>query len=125
MFKLQAAMEIADQRIEDLLCCAFEGGSNYWYDITGYNYPEGETSESLGIEFTYLQLPLKGGSVTICDIETGEFLGVVNRDRVQQGLEIMSQKYPKHFNDFIEENEDADTGDVFLQCVVLGEVVYG
>jgi hypothetical protein len=42
-----------------------------------------------------------------------------------KGLQTMAEKYPRHFADFVAENDDADTGDVFLQCVVLGDVVYG
>lgn len=41
------------------------------------------------------------------------------------GLRRMADKYPKHFDNFMQENEDAITGDVFLQCVVFGEVIYG
>ena len=44
---------------------------------------------------------------------------------LQQGLQRMARKYPRHFADFMAENDDAITGDVFLQCVVLGEVIYG
>ena len=46
-------------------------------------------------------------------------------DAVQRGLQTMAEKYPRHWGDFIRENEDAITGDVFIQCCLLGEVVYG
>ncbi len=38
---------------------------------------------------------------------------------------LMAQKYGRHFGDFMNENEDNITADVFLQCLALGEVVYG
>jgi hypothetical protein len=34
-------------------------------------------------------------------------------------------QYRSHFGDMIGETGDATTGDVFLQCCLLGEVVYG
>jgi len=37
----------------------------------------------------------------------------------------MAEKYPRHFANFAQEAEDAETGDVFIQCCVLGEIVYG
>jgi len=37
----------------------------------------------------------------------------------------MAEKYPRHFHNFLEENDDAETGDVFIQCCLFGEIVYG
>jgi len=37
----------------------------------------------------------------------------------------MGEKYDWHLKNFIEENDDAETADVFLQCCVLGDIVYG
>ena len=121
--KVAIEMEIDEQRIQDLLICALEGGSNYWYEIRSYNYPEGETKQSLGIEFPHVQLPFHGGSLTIVDKETGDECGVLDRDACVRGLQVMSRDHPKCWADFIEENEDACTGDVFLQCALFGEVV--
>jgi hypothetical protein len=44
---------------------------------------------------------------------------------LQAGLNIMAENYPKHLTAIIEENDDAITGDVLLQCSLLGDVVYG
>ena len=44
---------------------------------------------------------------------------------IQKGLETMRDKYPHHWADLVEENDDLITGDVFLQCAVFGELVYG
>jgi hypothetical protein len=37
----------------------------------------------------------------------------------------MQEQYPRHFSNFISENYDAETGDVFLQCCLLGKVKFG
>ena len=44
---------------------------------------------------------------------------------IEKGLETMRDKYPRHWADLVEENDDLITGDVFLQCAVFGELVYG
>lgn len=44
---------------------------------------------------------------------------------VASGLNIMCRDYPRHFADLVGENDDATTADVFVQCCVLGGVVYG
>ncbi len=117
--------QIPDKRIQDLLCCAFEGGSYYWYSITAFNYPKGQTQESLGIEFKHLELPFRGGSLTIEDAEDPSVVRILDRAAIVRGLALMKDRHPREWADFIGENEDAETGDVFLQLCLFGEVVYG
>lgn len=123
-------MQIADQRLKDLLCCALEGGSNYWYKIERFNYPQGQNQQTMPLEFRHLELPfVTGGSLTIsddsiCDQGSVEGEHTLDHDAMLRGLEVMREKYIKHYDDFMTGNEDADTGDVFLQCALFGEVVY-
>jgi hypothetical protein len=42
-----------------------------------------------------------------------------------RGLQLMADKYPNHFADFMQENDDATTSDVFLQLSVFGELIFG
>ena len=44
---------------------------------------------------------------------------------VKKGLELMRDQYPRHYADLVEENDDAITGDVWLQLTVFGELIYG
>jgi len=46
-------------------------------------------------------------------------------DAIKKGLQIIAEKYPRHMGDFLNENDDADTGDVFLQCCLFGDAIYG
>ena len=50
---------------------------------------------------------------------------ILNLDRVKRGLTCMAKKEPKHFADILDENADDDTADVFMQCALLNEVIYG
>ena len=44
---------------------------------------------------------------------------------VKRGLDLMKEKYPRHWADLVEENDDLITGDVWLQLTVFGELIYG
>ena len=46
-------------------------------------------------------------------------------ENVQKGLELMRDEYPHHYADLMEEEDDAITGDVWLQLAVFGELIYG
>ena len=153
---MRVAIDVADKRIEDLLCNAFEGGSNYWYVIIGKHYPNKcpkcnsitldsfctggkdrvythkrvetviQTKDSLGIEFEHTELSLKGGWLTIVDGEDDEAEEYnLTREAIERGVKVMAEDYSRHFGDWLGENDDAITGDVFLQCCLFGKVIYG
>lgn len=121
-----------------LLCSALEGGSNYWYMIEDYSFPEGVTVEDFreGGRFAtpgeyhpsvYLIATHEGCGVIFSVKDHGEEGKRYTLDTaaIRRGLQVMADKYPRHFHDFTEENDDAVTGDVFLQCCLFGDVVYG
>lgn len=105
-------------RVADLLCCALEGGSTYWCErFKPERYPEGT---NWGHEAAAHGVPFM--------IEHGDdgVLRVINsRANITNALQLMADHQPRHWQDFINENEDADTGDVFFQLLCFGEVVYG
>jgi len=133
---VEVKQEVTFQRIENLLCSAFEGGSNYWYQIERYTAPKEVTFKGDCLDllkegedpmkaFKYLPYPQnEGGKVYItADDEDKEY--ILNLDSIKKGLKVMARDYPRHFNDFMQENDDASTGDVFLQCCLFGEVIFG
>jgi len=113
-------VEIKPELVEDLLVCAFEGGSNYWYDdLEALN----ETStKSTASERFYENLVTHGFS--LLDKETGE-IHTISPKLLRDGAIRFHDNEPRHFNDAVTENSDASTGDVFLQTIVFGEVRYG
>jgi hypothetical protein len=130
--KIATTVDVDPDDVEGLLCCAFEGGSNYWYaDLEADTYPEGKSRKDF--EYYHMELPLvEGGSVKFRDAEevhedSADDDGYYRLDlaKVTKGLEVMAVKFPRHWADFINENTDATTGDVFLQCCVFGDVIYG
>ncbi|NQY04269.1 MAG: hypothetical protein HRT76_13590 [Halieaceae bacterium] len=78
---------------------------------------------------------LAGGGVLLYDCDVNEddayssesaFEPVLfDYKRVIHGLGVMSRTEPRHFGDWINENDDAITGSVFVQCAVFGEVTFG
>jgi hypothetical protein len=125
---VRVTQDVPLQRISDLLCCALEGGSNYWYFIQEMDEPPKLEFRSHETKvFKHLDYPLNdGGALSIASNEEPERKhAILNLESIRKGLQIMAEKYPNHFGDFIAENEDATTGDVFLQCACYGEVLYG
>lgn len=49
----------------------------------------------------------------------------VTQAEIARGFSLMARQYPSHMSDFLRENEDAVTSDLFLQLTALGEAIYG
>lgn len=120
--------------ISDNLIAAFEGGSNYWYRIEKRTVPKEipawvKEAELEEIRHGWVCLA-PGGSMEVSDYhgnegEEGMTIRDLNIETVREGLAAMAKKYPIHFADLMNENGDAETGDVLLQSIVFGRVVYG
>lgn len=121
MFEATVIQQIEDERIGDLLTGAFEGGSNYWYQIAGYVNPK-----NIKVEFRHSELPLIDGcGVMVGDREDEDVEPVLlNREALVKGLKVMGEKYDWHLKNFLDENDDAETADVFLQCCLFGKITY-
>lgn len=134
--EIPAILKVKLSRVGDLLCTAFEGGSNYWYRIEDFVEPSELRSHGQlgdgpeGEIFRHIDYPLSlGGALMVSDFNgcDGEDPRTERLDRasIVKGLEVFRLKYPHHYTNWIEENDDAETGDVFLQCCLFGELVYG
>lgn len=126
--------------IQDLLTTAFDGGYCTWARIEEYReppriirYSDAESARLVGRPvqvYRYVDFPTNPGgalviSVPTTDDESERERHTLDTDACLRGLSVMAQTYPKHFYDSQTEGRmDAVTGDVFLQCALLGEVVY-
>lgn len=123
-------MPVKLDMIANALVGALEGGSTYWLRQIEYvNVPEGEYEKPYYSDPTFWKA---GGTAKLSydDPASGEEDGEqvekeIGLDEFRGGLIAMSSKYAKHFGDLISENDDAITHDVFVQCVLMGDVVYG
>lgn len=116
--------------VHNAIIGAFEGASTYWLRgaelMEGWTKPDDQLvwwghrqviSEPFKAEIRF-DLPDK-------DEGNGEGRKTIGNDDLGRALALMFEKSPKHFADLIAEQDDATTHDVFMQYLVLGEVVYG
>lgn len=127
------------ERVHDMLVSAFEGGSNYWYMIVDEVVPEKHTFTVKTWDYkrekepSYLHLeeiPFNEGGALLINDEKADEPKLqepvrIDLETMEKGLQIMARDYKAHYADFLKENDDAETADVFLQCVVFGDVIYG
>ncbi len=144
---MKVTVEMSDDKIKGLLCSAFEGGSNYWYLIeeevlapgfTSADFRDGGKMQTSEDYWHPCQLiPLAPGCFLIIRAPE-ESLGarldttldamlpaVLDRKAIERGLQVMARDCPQHFADTMNESGDATTGDVFLQCCLYGEIIFG
>jgi len=122
---VQTTIDVDFRDIANLLCSAFEGGSSYWAEISDYTHPRNIWPWEAGHLYPYVQYPLsEGGAVIVSDTEDDKIY-TLDLAAIQRGIQAMATIAPRHFADLINENIDSETGDVFLQCCVFGEIVYG
>ncbi len=119
---MKAAKANLDEVMSNLLCSAFEGGSNYWYTIEKFEYPEGK--KRADFKFPHLEVPFQGGSLKItADGEPKVY--TLDRKALDKGWKLMITDQPHHYADAITGGGDASTGDVFLQLCLFGKVIFG
>lgn len=150
---VQVETKVPYGRLLDLLTSALEGGSNYW--IQRVHEKEGESWDSLpkGSAAYTQEVPFLGGTLLIEPNEdpgtlkmNGETLILKDEDEDEEGprevrvwpltldslttgIKVMASlkkgEGGHHWSNFINDDADAETGDVFLQCCVFGEIVFG
>lgn len=121
---------ITPQRIADTITAGVEGGISYWADQFFLSEPgsaklnpeenwycDGKlyATDDFVIEVRQEEEHVQGAGTKL----------FIRRADIQQALEIMAEKYPWHFDNIVNENEDSETGDVLIQLAALKEIVYG
>jgi len=114
---------VPDERGLDLVTNAMEGpGPAYWCRIVEKVKPKGMESTPMTCE----EIVAKGGQIILEDIESEDGKRRVLDDVImRRGLKTMAKREFRHFVDFMREEDDAVTADVWLQCAILGKVFYG
>ena len=125
---------LTHEGLSNLLSTALFG--SYWADIaikrSEYHLAEEYKNECL--EDKWAAILINGGTLLVndysdCDNELYEddepSKHTLTLKDVRKGLRLMKKEYPSHYADLVEENDDAETGDIWLQLAVFGEVIYG
>lgn len=124
----EVSTQIDPKRVQDMICGAFEGGSNYWIgrgrvELLRPAYDDLPPDRVVWYGNSKRNVFAEDFNVSIAVPEDDTYY--LNPGAIRSGLQIMATKYPRHYADMISENDDADTADVFLQCCLFGEIVYG
>ncbi len=126
--KVTVPYTISSQRVCDMVVTAFEGGISYWCANVRLVAHKAERSKAVpwysepGLYDLPFTLEVEESDPS-GDDDDGIYF-VTDKD-FAKGFEVMAEKYPWHFNNFMNDNEDAETADVWFQCIVFGEIVYG
>lgn len=124
---MQITRMFKPSRIADLLNGAFDIGtmSNYWVDHVDPIRPKGYTIKNSFMA----EIPFLGGKIKIFTVDDEEY--ILDEKAVKKGLKVfLDLKYKdgsmnEYVRMFLEDNEDAISSDMFLQCCLFNEVVYG
>ena len=114
-FSVLTNIEVSEERMSDLLESGFYGGTDHWCCIRSGSIKS-----------------LLAGTKNIVIQELGDDMNdytgkkhELKRDMLEPGLKLLAEKFQHHWNNVLEDNIDADTGDAFIQCAVLGDIVFG
>ena len=133
--KIITTVEIDWEKVANAVVGAIESGYSPWFR----EFTVAEESCTLRAEiknrgdiwYATGEFWQRGGKATLAydvpDEDEGTFNGHAEfgKAEIQRGLQIMAVKYPRHFADLMSENDDAATHDVFMQCAILEDVIYG
>ena len=98
---------------------------SFWAQIIEGN------SKEVGAEYLIDAPFCKGGFLVFADAECepneqGAFEHKkLDRKALVEGWKVMKSEYSRHYKDAINGHDDAITGDVYLQCCLFGEVIFG
>ena len=133
IMSVSVSVDIPTSTVRDLLIGAAEGGCNYWAifrEDPNFIKSVTEAEQAAYVESEggkYLaryDIEHPNYCLRVSDYESRTTYNVTFESFVN-GLGIMANRYPRHFKDVITQNHDAETSDVFIQCSVFGEIVFG
>lgn len=122
--KVEVKVSVGIETVRNLFTCAIEGGSSYWCEkIRPLN--EDEKTSVMRDPTIYMTKGFYAWEEESSDDKPRK-KKVIETDIVK-ALELMALRYPDtHFKNALDDSAmDAETGDVFLQLCLFGEVVYG
>jgi hypothetical protein len=129
---VKITIEIPDDRIINMMISAIDSGDPVtsahkggWCAGIGYVGKFKETTENWYADPAFYARPFKLEIIEVDDETTGhQTKHYVKRADMVRGLTVMATKYPHLFRYVLENNTDAPTADIFLQCTLFGEEKY-
>lgn len=130
VIKIQVPVSIPTEDVCSMIINAVEGGSNYWgrISIIDANGKKHGGLAKFPLDFIgHLKLVIEEFGDESEPFATHEIdlMGDQAVETVQKALLLMAEKQPRHFQELLEQGDDVETADVFLQLAAMGEVKYG
>lgn len=126
--KVTVTHDITPQRIADLMITAIESGSSrYWCDGVYWRSVDVDPPRGVNGDPWYANPAIYEHPDLLLEIHDAEEAKAyyVRLADIEEGLAIIAEKYPEHMMDILGESWDGVTGDVFLQCITLKDIIYG
>ncbi len=132
-FDFRADAQVTPQKICYLLVTAFDGNMTSAWASARTEMPDDpdwswctpqERKYWEGVKKYYVA-SMCGGRVILIEHDDEDEEHILDRAALHRGIKTMAEKFPRHWADFISENDDAITGDVFVQCCLFGDIIYG
>ena len=125
-FVVDGAFKVTRQQVANTLWHAFTGEIS-WLTITEAIPPRTIKFRSVDqVSLGSVDYPLnEGGVVRMVSTGAKPEMFELRLDVIARGLNVLANRYPRHFADLVNENGDLTTADVLLQCCVFGELIYG
>jgi hypothetical protein len=129
---IQVTRTISRKVIEDVFVTALEGGSNYWYFLPEQSVKAIREAVPKSVD-PYLSTAIGkaildfGVEVDISDVEDEEYvLGTISIKTLQERLQkLADSEHNWALDREINEDGDAETSDIVMQYIALGEIIYG
>ena len=129
---MKIEINIPSNRIADLMSSAIESGQSvYWCDGIFWKSRKHKPPHKRGCAdpwyaccATYADPNLVLEIIEHGETEHHSISHFVKLADFKKAFLLMAEKFPQHFGDFMNENDDALTADLFLQLLALGEERY-
>lgn len=123
--------QVKEDRVRDLLVAALENDS--WIGAFSYRYGAGISNKDFigSGRFTVPDkyyhpsqlVPFHPDCVLIVHLVDHNSFDLT-REVIAKGLQLFSTHSPEHFVDFVTEQDDLTTSDIFLQYCLFNEIIY-
>jgi len=122
-YSVDVKIEVPRARIYDLLITGIESGGYGSAIIEEGDWEAGWKAAEKGAHNAFGLI----GLIDKYEYEEGNKTPVIRMTDAAliRGLRDLAKGEPHHFHAFMEETDDALTGDAFVQCVMFREVIYG
>jgi len=118
---VRVSVAIPEQRVNDIIVNAVDSGLNGW---CGGAALFDRHNRAIRWQNNCERIMQNSHTLKVVDKDTQDEYWLTP-NRIIQGLQHMASAYPAHFSNILNDNDDAETADVLIQCCCFSGVRYG